>query len=100
MNPFPKNGRSVEVRISALVLDGVELHRRERDALPLAVREALAELLTPSSGGPARPPHTNSAVDPYPRTARVEAIAGQIATAVHGGLPATAIRPRRRGGRR
>ena len=91
---------NVEVRIGALVLDGVELRQRERAALPLAVQEALVELLTPSGGRHARQPRTDTSVDLYSRTPRVEAIAGQIATAVHGNLPARSARPARRGGRR
>lgn len=91
---------NVEVRIGRLVLDGVELRQRERAALPLAVQEALTELMTPSVGGDARLPRTNTSVDLYARTPRVEAIAGQIATAVHGNLPAGTTRLARHGGRR
>jgi hypothetical protein len=91
---------NVDVRIQRLVLDGVELRGRERAALPSAIQEALAELLTPSAGGHSRPPKSSPAVDVYARTPRVEAIAGQIATAVHGGLRGAPQGRRRSGGRR
>jgi hypothetical protein len=91
---------NVEVRIGTLVLDGVELRQSERAALPLAVQDALAQLLTPAGAGNTGQPQSNPAIDVNARTPRVETIAGQIATAVNGSLPATTVRSTRRRGRR
>ena len=83
---------NVEVRIGTLVLDGVELRRRERGALPAAVEEALGALLDESAGraGPSPP---RERADRYARTPRVEAIATQLAAAIHAGLPDRATTP-------
>jgi hypothetical protein len=78
---------NVEVRIGRLVLDGVQLHRRERAALPDAVRSELLNLLADSSGAPAGPIGRPGS-DRNARTPRVDAIARQIAASVHGALPA------------
>jgi hypothetical protein len=65
----------VTVRIDELVLDGLELSRRERDALAPAVQRELGRLvaLAPAAG-PSRP-------------SRVDGIARDVALAVHRSMP-------------
>jgi len=89
---------STRIRIERLVLDGIELSRRDRDALGPAIARELRQL----AGEPAdhrhalRPPDAGSAVD---------GIAREVAAAVHGAAGPGATRaaghaPASRGGRR
>jgi hypothetical protein len=74
---------STRIRIERLVLDGVELSRRERDALGPAIARELRQLAGEPADhrNPLRPPGAGSAVD---------RIAREVAAAVH---RATAQRP-------
>ena len=68
----------VTVRIDELVVDGLELSRRERDALAPAVQRELGRLVAPApSGRPSRHP-------------RVDRIAYDVALAVHRSMPPVA----------
>jgi len=89
---------STRIRIERLVLDGIELSRRERDALGPAIARELRQL----AGEPAdhrnalRPPDVGSAVD---------GIAREVAAAVHwaaapGATRAAGHASASRGGRR
>lgn len=71
----------VNVQVDALVLDGVELSRRERDLLPTAIERELGRLVV-RSGTPqeAREARTHP---------RVDALASQIAVEVSRSLPPT-----------
>lgn len=73
----------VKLRIERLVLDGVELDRREREALVRAIQRELGGRL----GGP-RAPQVDGNGFPTgdPRT-HVDRIGSEIATAVHRSIP-------------
>jgi hypothetical protein len=68
----------VNVRIDELVVDGLELSRRERDALAPAVQRELRRLVAATPAGrPGRHP-------------RVDRIARDVALAVHRSMPPVA----------
>jgi hypothetical protein len=74
---------NVEVRIGRIVLDGVELRRRERAALPGAIERELTALLGPARPGPRR---ALTAPTSATRGGRVDGIARDIALAVRGAI--------------
>jgi hypothetical protein len=69
----------VTVTIDRLVLDGVQLTRAQRAALPTAVQSELARLL---AGGPVSPQPNRRSASPVTR------IGADVASAVAGALPA------------
>jgi hypothetical protein len=87
---------STTIKIERLVIDGIELSRRERDALGPAIARELRRL----AGGPAREPADSG--EPRHRSAgsAVDGIAREVAAAVHRatatarGRPAAAPRAR------
>ncbi|HLM87179.1 MAG TPA: hypothetical protein VK272_13430 [Solirubrobacteraceae bacterium] len=84
---------NVEVRIGRIVLDGVELRQHERAALPRAVQMELRSLLERTPAERARPRLRGHEPDLHAPNPRVQAIARQVASAVHRGLAAGAARP-------
>jgi hypothetical protein len=79
----------VNVRIDRLVLDGLELSRRERDLLVSAIERELRPLADGGAAGPA----ADAAVGGRPPGSRVVTIATHVAAAVNGAMP-----PNRRAG--
>ena len=81
---------STRINIEHLVLDGIELSRRERDALGPAIARHLRQLTGEPGAGRAalRPQEPGSAVE---RIAREVAAAVRLATAAH--LATAAARP-------
>ncbi|MDQ3723267.1 MAG: hypothetical protein M3376_09425 [Actinomycetota bacterium] len=81
----------VDVHIEHLLLDGVQLTRRERAELPAVVQRELHALLDAAPAGPSRD------ADPGPRagdrrpryfdSARIDHIGRDVAQAVKGALP-------------
>jgi hypothetical protein len=76
----------VNVRIDTLALDGIELTRRERDALGPALERELALVVR---GGLAVAPADAAG-------SRIDGIARRVAIAVHGSVPALGARRVRR----
>jgi hypothetical protein len=74
-----------EVRIERVVLDGLELSRRERDALGPAIARELRRLASEPVNGP-----TDRRAEDRRRGpgSAVDGIARQVAAAVHQAIPA------------
>jgi hypothetical protein len=72
---------TTRIRIERLVLDGIELSRRERDALGPAISRELRRLASEPPGGRAEPSHQDAA-------STVDRIAREIAAAVHPAIAA------------
>jgi hypothetical protein len=92
---------STRIRIERLVLDGIELSRRERDALGPAIARELRRL----AGEQAHEPADGQADPGEPRhrgaTPGVDGIAREVAAGVHRVMPAARPAPgAARGGRR
>ena len=76
---------STRIRIERLVLDGIELSRRERDALGPAIARELRQLAGGQGDRSDEPQHRGA-------SPVVEEIAREVAAAVHGATPAPAHR--------